>query len=160
MSFANSASSSELELAKAIFERRVGYRVFHHTVREEAPYQPFGVELKQTPVIRLVSVQARANHIYDGIFGQTDWVEIPVNQVVLHRKDDRAAITLPPTVFGTPYSAVRITYEAGLTTLPADIEEAVQMIAQGLRTGEIDPSSSSLPVPVLEVISRYRKGAN
>lgn len=146
------------DLAKEILERRLGYRLFQRTVTEKLLYEPHGVELKHTPVIRLLSVQARANHYHD-IFGQTDWIDIPIDSVILHQKDNRAAITLPLTIFGTPYTEVKITYEAGLSDPPAEIKEAVQLIAEGLSTGEIDPATGRLPVQVLEVISRHRKGA-
>lgn len=158
MNYASWASSSELELAKAILERRIGYGVFRRTFCDVVPHGNLGAILKHTPVIRLLSVQARANHIYD-LFGQTDWIDIPLEQAVLHQKDGRAVVTLPPTLFGTSYAEAKITYEAGLINVPPDIEKAVQMIAEGLHTGEIDPETGVLPVEVLEVISRHRKGA-
>lgn len=158
MSYENSVSSNDLDLAKEIFERFVGYKVFPRIVCEDVHYGPAGAELTHVPVIKLISVQGRARHIHD-FFGHTDWIDIPLSEAILHQKDGRAAVTLPPTLFGTPYVEARVTYEAGLTVIPDDIKEAVKTIIDGVRAGEIDRVNCLLPVEVLEVISRYRKGA-
>lgn len=157
------ATSNEA-LAKEILERLIGRPIFHATITEEILYHSrYGGQLTRTPVLKLISVEGRTrdwgNSVLGSAFGSTDWTVIPLENVTLHQSDTKAAVTLPPTIFGTPYNQVRVQYEYGLKDLPSDLKQSVAIIAEGIERGDIDHLKCNLPVEVMEIIYKYGKGA-
>jgi hypothetical protein len=125
---------------------------------------PVGFPLKNIPVVKIISVYGKTSQSgifeYGKFFGSTDWIELDTNDIVVHTKDDLISLSLPPSLFGTPYEEAKIKYVAGIAETPHDVEEVILEIARLLNAGEIDEWRCFLPVEILDVIEKYRKGAN
>lgn len=150
-----------MDRAKAIFERFVGYRIEEDIYIEETRCVDNNTPLlKISPVQEIISVKAKAKHLHSRFFGSTDWVNIDHGHFVIHKQEDKVAISLPPTLFGTEYSQAIVTYKAGLKIVPDDVTTALNEIASLLENGSITEWNCMLPVSVLDVIHRYRKEDN
>jgi hypothetical protein len=152
-----------IERAEAIFERLLGYPLLETEHTETLKYMPGGVSIKNVPVHSLVRIRARTSdggHYffdYGRHFGSTDWIEIDPTHVLLFKTSQFASVTLPPSIFGTPYEEVEIIYRAGLKEAPVQVQHAIVQIAKMLVNGEIDEWHCFLPDEVLDVIESYRK---
>lgn len=148
-------------ISQEIFEKKIGRPFFHKTVQETIPYDvQVGGMLKHVPVLKIHKIEGRT-HKWDqwnfhNLLGSTDWIEIPVDHIVLHQNTSRANITLPYTVYGVPYDEVRIQYEAGVTRVPADVKQAVDTIAQLISENKIDRYNCILPSEVMKVVEKYK----
>lgn len=147
------------DVAAQIFTRYVGYDVFRRTVTESVRYErKMGFRLRNTPCIRLIDIKGMAEEwLYEESFGNTDFIAISLGDVTVHQKDDIVALTVPPTMFGTAYSVLEVTYETGFDPLPKDIEQALHEIDSLLENGQITEWNCMLPISVLDVIDKYRK---
>jgi hypothetical protein len=147
-----------IERAEALFERFIGDRIQLDTYTDSLPYGDIGTIIRNDKVVDILKVRAKAsNWVFEDFFGNTEWVDIDMSQVVTHWKDGRLHINLPPTLFGTPYKEVEVTYVAGYEEIPEDILTALREIESLLRNGTITEWNCTLPVSVLDVINKYRK---
>jgi hypothetical protein len=147
-----------LERAKAIFERYIGYKVNVNTYTKTMKYDLDGALIRNDKVVEILSIRAKsANWVYQGYFGSTEWYDINLQDVVIHERNGYLYVNLPPTLFGTDYSEIEITYIAGHEQIPADMVDAVQEIERLLIEGTITEWNCILPVTVLDVIEKYRK---
>jgi hypothetical protein len=147
-----------IERAEALFERFIGDRIQLNTYTVTLDYGDKGAEIRNDKVVDILSVRAKASTwIFEDFFGNTDMVDIDMTQVVTHWIDGSLHINLPPTLFGTPYKEVEVTYVAGYEKIPEDILTALREIEDLLRKGTITEWNCILPVSVLDVINKYRK---
>jgi hypothetical protein len=148
-----------MERAEAIFERYVGYHLNLKTYINIFPYSDEnGAVIRNDKVVDILTIRAKANQwMFEKYFGETQWTDIDLNHVVTHEKDGFTYVSIPPTVFGTSYSDVEITYLAGHERIPDDIIDAILEIDRLLEDGTISEWNCTLPVPVLETIEKYKK---
>jgi hypothetical protein len=148
-----------MERAEALFERLVGYQLNLKTYSKIFPYSnDHGVVIRNDKVVEILDVKAKATEwVYENFFGGTGWSQIDLSHIVISEKDGVVYVTLPPTLFGTSYSDVEITYTAGHERIPDDIIYAITEINRLLEDGTISEWNCTLPVPVLEVIEKYKK---
>lgn len=147
-----------LDRAQSLFERYIGYKFELSTYTAVVVYSERGAILNSTNVSSIISVRARASEWgYVQYFGNTNWIDISMEHVVIHDKDGRPHLVLPPTMFGTDYSEIEVTYVAGYERIPDDIIFAIREIEQLLGDGTITEWNCILPVTVLDVINKYRK---
>lgn len=143
-----------MERATALFERFVGYKLDLNTYIKTFPYSnEKGTVIRDDKVVEVLGVKAK----YEGFFGETEWIDINMGHIVIHEKDDFLYLTLPITLFGIPYSLVEITYISGHERIPDDIIAAITEINSLLEEGTISEWNCTLPVPVLEIIEKYKK---
>jgi hypothetical protein len=151
-----------LTKAEAIVERFLRKPLGVRTYKDFGPYDKTTnfYPLTHKPLVEVLAIKARAkNWFYSDIMGESALVEIPLKDAVIHRKDDRAAITLPPSIYGTPYDEIEVEYTAGLSELPADLQQAINEVADDLKSGKIDDWNCILPIDVIDVIDKYREEA-
>lgn len=149
---------SLLERAEAIFERSIGYKIKLDTYTKTLNYGLDGAVIRNDKVIEILSIRAKASSwVFESFFGQTEWTDIDLAHVVTHMKDGFLYVNLPPTLFGTPYSEVEITYVAGYESVPEDMVDAIREIESLLVSGQITEWNCILPVSVLDVVNKYRK---
>jgi hypothetical protein len=157
--------SEYLEQALSLFERFSGIS-FSVTKREEVLRNHVrGVVLTHSPVVELLSFEGRTDNggfffNYKEIFGTTEWQTIDSSHVHISDYRNKKAVTFPPSIFGTPYTEVRVTYLSGISTLPEDVQTSIKQIAELLQSGEITMWNAFLPVEILDVIEKYRKEEN
>lgn len=146
-------------LSNELIERLLGYSLSPKEHTETIKRREFGFELKHNPFISLISVQARTDEWgYQGVsLGQSVWVDIPTEHIHLYNRSSVKYLVLPPTLFGTEYSEVRVTYKAGLSTIPESLQKALETVEHLVDTGEINAWNCLLPNNVLEVIDSFRK---
>lgn len=148
-----------LERAEAIFERFVGYQIKLNTYTKTFRYdEQYGVLIRNDLINEIVQIRAKASvWEFESVFGDTEWVDINLSEIVTHVGNGSMYITLPPTMFGTTYSDVEVTYIAGHSDVPEDIIGAIIEIERLLTVGTITEWNCILPVSVLDVINKYRK---
>jgi hypothetical protein len=147
-----------LERAELLFERYVGYKIQLNTYTEVLHYGDKGAVIRDDKVIEILSIRAKAAAwVFENFFGGTEWEDIDLAQTVIHEKDGYLYINLPPTLFGTAYSEVEVTYISGHQSVPDDMLDAIQEIESLLKQGVITEWNCILPVSVLDVINKYRK---
>lgn len=147
-----------LERAEALFERFVGNRIQLETYTVTLDYGDKGAVIRNDKVVDVLNVRAKASTwLFEDFFGNTDMIDIDMTQIVTHWLDGNLHINLPPTLFGTPYKEVEVTYVAGYEKIPEDIITALHEIEDLLRAGTITEWNCILPVSVLDVINKYRK---
>ena len=155
---------SNFNRAGAIFERLIGRKLTITTYIERLENRPLsGLQINHTPLQQIITIRARTSNWgmdfdYGKVFGKTGWIGIDPEDVVVHTKDDKVAISLPPSIFGTPYDEAEITYKAGLLEMPQDVREAVIKMSQLLENHELDEWNCILPSDVIDVVSKYKKG--
>jgi hypothetical protein len=146
------------ERAEAIFERSIGYKLRMYEYTDTLQYGAQGAVIRNDQVIEILSVRAKASMWeYENFFGNTDWVDIDLGEIVQTEKDGFIYLYLPPTLFGTLYHSVEVTYIAGYSEIPEEIILAIQEIASLLKSGQITEWNCIMPVSVLDVIDKYRK---
>lgn len=145
--------------AEALFEKYLGFSVFPKEVNEHIRLEKYGFELRYKPFISLVSIRARTETWGDyGInLGQSVWVDIPLEQTHVFQHDTITLLAIPPTLFGTVYTEVSVTYKAGLFDVPKDLQKAISTVETMIKQGEIDSWNRQMPLEVLEVIDSYKK---
>lgn len=144
--------------AEALFERLIGYNLIETEYTERSQYELGGYIVKHTPFVRLINVRALTDGWeYVNYFGKTSWSVVPLNVVTTHKKDVRALIELPPSIYGSLYTEIEVTYTAGLKEAPDDVKDALSQMASLLKSGDITEWRVILPNDVLDVIHRYRK---
>lgn len=151
-----------LAKAESIVERYLREPLGIRTYTDSGPYNKNTnfFQLTHKPLVQIRSIKARAkNWFYSDIIGEASFVNIPVQDVVTHRKDERSAITLPTSIYGTPYDEIEVEYTAGLTELPEDLQHAVKEVARLLESGQIDDWNCILPIDIIDTIDKYRKEA-
>jgi hypothetical protein len=147
-----------IERAEALFERFIGDRIQLDTYTVTLDYGDKGAVIRNSNVVDVLSVRAKASTwVFEDFFGNTEWVDIDMTQIVTHWKDGKLHINLPPTLFGTSYKEVEVTYVAGYEEIPEDIIAALREIEDLLRKGTITEWNCILPVSILDVINKYRK---
>lgn len=147
------------EIAESIIERYLGYSITPKEHEEHLKLGKYGFELTYKPFLSLVSVIARTDEWgAPGMsLGQSVWIDIPIHQVHVFTYDSITLLNAPPTLFGTAYTEVKVTYKAGLTDVPDALEEAIKTVTNLIHKGEIDSWNCQLPTDVLEVLDSYRK---
>lgn len=147
-----------LERAEALFERHIGYKINLDTYTKTLKYDLDGAVIRNDTVVEILSIRAKAaNWLYENYFGSTEWFDINLVDVVIHERDGYLYINLPPTLFGTEYAEIEITYVSGHERIPAEMVDAIQQIERLLIEGTITEWNCILPVSVIDVINKYRK---
>lgn len=123
----------------------------------------YAAKLSHTPVTKVISVQGKveswptSHRDFHVAIGPTDWADLDVAHTMLHQKDDRAALVVPASLYGAPYTRIAVTYEAGISPVPQEIVECVQTVYEALNASTIPDWEYSLPTEVKDVLIRYRK---
>jgi hypothetical protein len=147
-----------IDRAEALFERHVGYKIRLDTYTKTFHYDDNGAVIRSDNVVEILSIRAKSSSwMYENFFGNTDWRDIDLEHVVTHERDGFLYVNLPPTLFGTAYTEVEITYVAGHERIPDDMIGAILEIERLLKDGTITEWNCILPVHVLDVINKYRK---
>jgi hypothetical protein len=149
-----------IERAENLFDRFLGRTLALTTHKDSGRYDKSRncFMLTNTPFVELVSINGRVKSwFYSEIIGATGLIYIPKEDVVIHRKDDKVAVSLPPSLYGPAYDEVEIEYKAGLTDIPQDINDAILEIAKLLDKGDINEWNCMLPETVIDVINKYQR---
>lgn len=143
---------STLHVAESLFERYVGRRLSVDMYEETVPIVRFHGSLRHTPVVEVLSIRARCeNSAY------VPWAldgDVKPDSVT---PDGR--ISLPSTIFGESYTSASVTYLAGMSDVPDEVERCVLEIVARLAAREMDEWSgpSVLSDEAQETIDRYRE---
>lgn len=150
---------SGLERAESLFEQLVGYQLHLNTYQKKFPYSnENGCVIRDDKVVEILSIRAKSDDwVFDEFFGETSWLDIDMNHVVIHEKNGVTYVNLPPTLFGTSYSEVEVTYIAGHQRIPEDIISTILEINRLLEDETISEWNRTLPVHVLEIVEKYKK---
>lgn len=148
-----------LQRAESVFDHFLGFHLGEKEYEEQLRIGKYGFEIPHMPLIKLISVQGKTENWgpIDFDFGESAWNDIEVEQVSVHPYPNFTLLYVPPTLFGTPYTAVKAKYTAGLQEFPLDVQGSIQIIASLIEKHEIDEWNCQLPVSVLDVIEKYKR---
>lgn len=97
--------------------------------------------LTKQPVIDVIHVTARKKEwVHSSVFGDTSPTEIPLNEI----EYADGGIILPQTLWGG-YDQATVTYSYGHVDIPADIQQAVELLTERLReTNDVNRYTAQL----------------
>lgn len=145
--------------AESLVELYLGYSISPKEHTDHLKLGKYGFELNHSPFISLVSVQARTDKwgVPGMELGESVWVGIPLEQIQVFERDSITFLLVPPTLFGTGYTEIKVTYKSGLTEVPEKLKQAIETVSALIDKGEIDSWNRQLPLEILEVTDSYKK---
>jgi len=144
-------------LALTIFERAIG-RPLTATLYRERKRVSGVVRLSHTPIVKILSIQARCDsYAFSETIGPIDWVDI--DEADVYRSG--GVLRLPPTLFGDPYTEVRVSYISGLTELPEEVVGVLNELTDLIDSGKVTEWSgiNALSEGSKAIVAKYRGGA-
>lgn len=149
---------STIARAEALFERFVGYKIRLSTYAIVIPNDPRGAKIPDDKVVEIHKVRAMASEwMFDKYFGNTGWTDIDSDHMVIHHHDGFYYISVHPTLFGTDYDRIEVTYTAGHVKLPDDMISAILEMQRLIEEDIINEWNCILPAHIVDVVDKYRK---
>lgn len=144
--------NQNVEAAEQLFERLIGYQLTAHEVTEEHKVEARNrsqIQLKREPTELLFSegFVSYPELRYEG------WHEIELATI---NKWGRV-LSIPPSIFGTPYERVKVIYLTGAVEIPKDVKFTIQEMSDLLAKPNIDVWNIPLSESALETIEKYKR---
>lgn len=125
--------------ALTLLETAIGFRLTPEVLTERCQVRNNIGRLTRKPLLNVLSVQAQIKRYeYSETLGPTDWMNIPLADVVIGEEAGAPALALPFTMFGGSYDEALVVYVAGFETLPDDLQNVLREIGTLLTGNRID----------------------